>query len=556
MKKLGKFLLAFITGLSSMAILASCMSIESGSINDFVGEYVSGPGYERVKHYYWDNTTIKSENEFLSSGCTFLIYPNKKVLFQYPNYGDTKEGRVRVFGDHVCFYDLPINSSYEFKLNDDHSLSYSYSEDKFGLEYDFTTRSCYLQYRGQIDENKSIVTEDKGFIHIQRAEETYATPDENYVFRGFSGHFTITGEDAYGNPIDADSIPISWSSNDLSVAKVDYKGAVEVISSGSFMLKAQYGNYVDEIEVNTAILSSKLETTELADEYRGGNTYDLPFSFLPYNASIEFKTSDSSIIELNGDNKTFKVLKGGEATITAEAFAFSTRERIVETVTIAAIDELAPRFEHDNRTMTGATISVAKNQFSRIEPEKLDIHAYSSTGVDITEEITIESGDYSLFKEGTYNVVLAVTDVFNRTSRFNLTLVVTEYETRKYDSINVSDGIEEVSRSVTPVKIVYSFAIKEIDFAMTIKLKDYYDTADLDITWLIYFKIKRWDDSRYIDHSGNAIVVKDYHFVKDGATTLKMTYHFSYSGSLDPNTLTEVGFYVLGKGYYYKYVSY
>lgn len=183
---------------------------------------------------------------------------------------------------------------------------------------------------------------------------------------------------------------------------------------------------------------------------------------------------------------------------------------------------------HDNRTMSQATVSVAKNQYERLEMEKLDIHAYSSSGADITELITIASGEYNLFKEGTYEVVLRVDDVMGRVAYFHLTLVVLEFETKIYDSSFIFAGIEEVSHSHDPVGIAYSQGIKEIDFAMTVRLNEDYDSADLDVTWLIYFKIKRWDDNIYVDHGEDPVVVKDCRFDKDGPTTLSMTYRFSY----------------------------
>ena len=344
MKKIGRLILSFLTSVIGMAALSSCGLIENGDINDYVGEYVSGTGYERVKHYYWGNTTIKSERQIMSSGCTILIYPNKKVLFQYPNYGDIREGKAKVYKDYVTFADLPIDSSYQFKLKDNHSLSYSYYEDKHGLDYDFVTRDAYLEYHGPIDESKSLITEDNGFIHIERKQESYEVLDENYVFKGFYGHYAITGQDAEGNPIDVSNAAVQWSSSDTSIAKVDYQGAVEAVSAGTFTLQARYGRYYDQIEINTAIVATKFEMTDLADEYRAGSSYSIPISFTPFNATVQFTSNDSSIVKISDDHKTFTVLRGGDATITAEAFTHFSGQKTSHAINIYAVEELAPRF--------------------------------------------------------------------------------------------------------------------------------------------------------------------------------------------------------------------
>lgn len=153
MKKFVKALLACLIGATGMVMLSSCDLIEDGNINDFVGEYESGTGVERTKHYYWGNTTIKGESTFLDSGCKILIYSNKRATLQYPNNGQILEGRVRVFSNYVTFTNFNFDSSYHFELKEDHSLVHSYYEDKHGLDYDFVTRHCALTYRGPIGDN-------------------------------------------------------------------------------------------------------------------------------------------------------------------------------------------------------------------------------------------------------------------------------------------------------------------------------------------------------------------------------------------------------------------
>lgn len=76
-------------------------------------------------------------------------------MFRYPNADDIIEGRARVHADYITFSGLNLDSSYRFALNKDHSLTYSYYEDKHGLDYDFVTRHCSLSYRGPIEEGKT-----------------------------------------------------------------------------------------------------------------------------------------------------------------------------------------------------------------------------------------------------------------------------------------------------------------------------------------------------------------------------------------------------------------
>ena len=556
MRKINRIIFSGLISIMGMVSLSSCGLIETGDINQFTGEYITNTGTETVKHYYWGQTTTKSENTILESGHTVVIYPNKKVLFRYKGQGDIVNGRVRVYSDHITFSGISsINSSYQFKLRDDHSLAYSYHEDKYGLEYDYTVRQASMSYRGPADDyNPSSQSQDLGAIQIERDAERYQVTNPNLVFVDNSAHFKITGTNYQGQPISPSSIQVSWSINDTSVAKVDYQGVVTALKEGTCTLTAQYGIYSNTFEINTAIIARKFETGDLEDEYRSGNTYNLPFTPSPFNATVKYSTDDSNVLFLNPDKKTFKVLASGSATINAEYYPNNTGVSQVTSVNIICVDAKAPTFKYNDRVVTSLSLEVAKNKYSVLNPNELGIYAYDNSNNDISNYIFVDQGEYDLSTVGTHNLVLGATDSSGRTSYLKITLEVTEYEVRKYN--NVVDGIVEVSHKYTPIEIQYSQAIKQIKFEMDIKINDSYDTADVEIRWLIYFKIKRWDDNLYIDHSEDPIKIEDYKFVRDGPTELHLEYLYSSSNYLDPKTLTGLYTYANGPGTWYKYVTY
>ena len=142
--KITKILLPILC-FASLATLSGCDIIEDGNINDYVGEYISNTGTETTKHYYWGQTTIVSETQIFPSGIKLTISSNKKAILTYGD-GSTKTGRIRVFKEYVKFSNLPMNSSYKFKQNSDKGLIYNYTQEKYGLEYNFITRHMSFSY--------------------------------------------------------------------------------------------------------------------------------------------------------------------------------------------------------------------------------------------------------------------------------------------------------------------------------------------------------------------------------------------------------------------------
>lgn len=125
-----------------LLLLSGCDLIQDGNINDYVGTYKTSGSYHRVKHYYWGTSKLVSEYEPIPSGVTVVINSDKTVTYTLSN-GEVTEGRIRVFKEYCKFTNLSFGNSWKFKIKDD-GLYYSYTESKFGLEYDYVTEMCTL----------------------------------------------------------------------------------------------------------------------------------------------------------------------------------------------------------------------------------------------------------------------------------------------------------------------------------------------------------------------------------------------------------------------------
>ena len=131
--------------------ITGCSVFEDGDINNYIGKYTVSVSYERVKHYYWGSSNIVSEKTPVPTGSTIIIHKDKKVEFTY-NMGETIIGKTKVYKEYVKFSGLNFSSSYKFTLKDNHSLDYSYTENKYGVEYDYTTRRILFEYLNSVEE--------------------------------------------------------------------------------------------------------------------------------------------------------------------------------------------------------------------------------------------------------------------------------------------------------------------------------------------------------------------------------------------------------------------
>lgn len=142
--KRNRFLLLYLSFIPLIG-LTGCDLFENGNISDYIGVYRSNGGVEIKKHYYWGQTTVVSESTIFGSGMILTINTNKKVTLEYSD-GSIETGRIKVYKEYAKFTGMPFSSSYKFKRTKENGLSYQYTEEKYGLEYDFVTRSIHFSF--------------------------------------------------------------------------------------------------------------------------------------------------------------------------------------------------------------------------------------------------------------------------------------------------------------------------------------------------------------------------------------------------------------------------
>ena len=124
--------------------LSSCYSVDG--LEQYVGTYKVGANYKKEYHYYWGNTTLKSERDLISRTFTLKIKDDASVLVTYPD-GETATGRVSCSKESIRFHGIEYIDEYTFKYKkSDYEviLEYNNNPTRIGLEYDYTTERLTL----------------------------------------------------------------------------------------------------------------------------------------------------------------------------------------------------------------------------------------------------------------------------------------------------------------------------------------------------------------------------------------------------------------------------
>lgn len=179
---------------------------------------------------------------------------------------------------------------------------------------------------------------------------------EVFVGATFQLQATVTSDDV---------VPVSWSSSDETVARVDENGNVEALSQGSATITATADGASDECFV---LVGALVEAGSLTIDRESlimdvGQRSVLRATVTPVTASVLWISSDSSVVQVTTDG-SLTALNAGTAVITAISGTFS------DTCTVlvrAAEGSDCPDFEvpvYDNVTgeLTDETYSPADSR--------------------------------------------------------------------------------------------------------------------------------------------------------------------------------------------------
>ena len=179
---------------------------------------------------------------------------------------------------------------------------------------------------------------------------------EVFVGATFQLQATVTSDDV---------VPVSWSSSDETVARVDENGNVEALSQGSATITATADGASDECFV---LVGALVEAGSLTIDRESlimdvGRRSVLKATVTPVTASVLWISSDSSVVQVTTDG-SLTALNAGTAVITAISGTFS------DTCTVlvrAAEGSDCPDFEvpvYDNVTgeLTDETYSPADSR--------------------------------------------------------------------------------------------------------------------------------------------------------------------------------------------------
>ena len=395
--------------------------------------------------------------------------------------------------------------------------------------------------------------EDKGRIELFRKEDA-RVKDDTYILHMTEFDIRLYNRDGSLNE-NVSRTMVNWKIGDSSIASVDSAGDVTPKKAGETTLTAYSGSYSTTIDIKTAIFTSKFEYDTAIVDYKIGTNYDMPIKMDKTNATVFYTVegNEDNIIVITGNR--FLCKKAGTVSIHAEAYTSTWGDKSSLDFDIEVKDKHAPYFKYKNNVKTSGEGEVPMNKYSSIPYNSLGIYAYSYDDRDISNDIQVQSGTYRLDSVGTYKVILSITDeAYNVSSLFELTLTVTEFEIKKKKS--PIDAITYDRASYELIKeSEYSLAVNKIKFSMTVHLGDDYDTSDGTVIMLIYFKIKKWSQSRWIDYTEEGIKLTES-FVYNGSRTIEFEYTCSLGTSCDPDTFQEYSMLPVFSGYVYNFIYY
>ena len=414
--------------------------------------------------------------------------------------------------------------------------------------------SCNKTSSTIIDEISSISTVDSGGIEIFRMESV-GVIEKEYIINTAEFDVIVKNKDGNINSSITRSL-VSWKIEDENIAKVDSKGFVTVKKGGETKLTASYNNYSTSIDIKTALFTKEFEYDDTIYNYKIGNEYKMPLilSTKDYVPTIFYTLSNDEIIRVIDDNK-FIALKDGIVSVHAEAFINYKGDKDAIDFNIEVKDIHAPYFKINNLISTYGKGTITKNKYQSIPFSELGIKAYRYNDYDISNTISVISGEYNLNKSGEYEVILSVTDSeYLTSSNFKLKLTVSDYEIVKklspIDALEATYYQPELIRSSSS-----SSAVNKIKFKMDVKLNDKYDTSDAKVSVYFYFSIYNWGKYRKYDYEGNGLTDYKY-FEYNGERKLSFECVFSPGVDLNPDTFNYVSSQAVISGYVYNFVKY
>lgn len=393
----------------------------------------------------------------------------------------------------------------------------------------------------------------QGSIEIVRRKNPLIQDYEYCFTNGGISQFDVVKKSEKGEATLLPSSSCKWSVENEEYMSVDSAGSITPKKNGTSKLYAKLGNYSAEKEIKIATIAKKFEMEEVEMDYRNGNCYAFPLLIEPSTASLFFTFSNDDVISLTDNNNEFRVKSEGSVDVHVEAYTEYTGVKSAFDFTITTIDPSSPTFEVNGKTSTSHHATFAKNKYQSIPYEELGIEAYSSSRMNLTDQIRIHSGSVDFGQEGNYSLVLSVTDESkNLTSYFSLSIEIISYETKV--TKNPQDGIIESNFKYEIVKEQESFAIHDILFSIDAALSPKYDDSTAEITFHIHFTIEYWANNNRPPLEVSQTVKKS--FTMGGERSIHFDYAYHNNASLNPNKFVLGSCFTSANGYFYIYTSY
>lgn len=402
-------------------------------------------------------------------------------------------------------------------------------------------------------------TQNNYTYRIERKQE-YGIVDYEYAFTNSLTAYQVVEISEDGSEKVLNGSFCSWSIKDRDMASVDSSGNVTPKKNGNTSIVVKAGGVTTSLDIKIATYAKTYAIDESFNEYRVGNTYNMPLvlttNYQNNNpVTIFYTLSNDNVIEVDKNLNKFRVINSGTVDVHTEFYINSYGEKDHLDFTIVTSLANAPYFKYKNSKALTGEVSVAKNKYTSLPLDTFDITAFTYDDTNITSQIQIDTNNYNLGVEGTYNIKLSVTDTrYDATSYFVLKLEVTEYELKTtkspYDAVSYYNYTVR-QESDSP----YSLAIDRLVFDCDVTLNSKYDTSDATVYCSFCFEIQNWGHYRTYDYIGGAEQLSQK-FTFNGARTVHFSYTFQPSGDLDPNTFINYGPNVYINGNVYNLIYY
>ena len=426
--------------------------------------------------------------------------------------------------------------------------------------------SLFIKNESESTSNSTVSIEESDVepsLTITPLKEKY--PYTGFVNKGYHGsdYFKVTFTNQKGYKSDVSKYPeLRWSSSDINV--IDPTTEHWFVGNGKATLTATYYSYTVSasasvnMEVYTPVVEEK-ENYKLS-EYRVGESYDLPTSFLPLSSSIFYEVDKEGILEFDEENQKIICVAPGKVKLTTSFYLDKhlNEDKKSYVYDIDVVDKNAPRFIINQEEAFLGTLSAPKNKYSSLSFKNLGLASFDKDNNDITETIEVIEGEYNLSEIGEYKLTLKATDTDGLYSYFYLTLKILEKEVVKteinetFDSLN--NEILDISISHTITNMSTLIWISKVDYSANIQRTTKYD--DLDVTIQITVNFKAQDEALDYEYYNTFGYIEGHMSIGSNSITLTGSFPNPNRRHLKASTYEETGYSIKVFGYGYNYIYY